>query len=62
MGNESNQGAQKFINNLGYAITSDLGAPGALTNGISGLLSNGLSGIILLIGILAGLYIISQKF
>ena len=61
MGNASNQGAQNFFNNLGNAITSDLGAPGALASGISGILSNGLSGIILPISILAGLYIISQK-
>ena len=58
---QSNQGAQDFFNSLGHAITSDIGAPGALASGISGLLSNGLSGIILPISILAGLYIISQK-
>ena len=62
MGNASNQGAQNFLNNLRNAITPDLGAPGALANCISGLLSNGLSGINYPIGILAGLYIISQKF
>ena len=58
----SNQGAQDFFNLLGHAITSDLGAPGALASGISGLLTNGISGLILPIGILASLYIISQRF
>ena len=59
---QSNQGAQDFFNNLGHAITSDLGAPGALASGLNSLLTNGISGLLLPIGILAGLYIISQKF
>ena len=61
MGNASNQGAQNFFNNLGNAITSDLGAPGQLASGLNSILTNGISGLLLPIGILAGLYIISQK-
>ena len=60
MENASNQGAQNFFNNLGNAITSDLGAPSALASGISGLLGNGVSGLILPIGNLACLYTISS--
>jgi hypothetical protein len=59
---QSNEGAQRFFDNLGNAITSDLGAPGALANGISNLLSNGLTGLILPIALIGGIYIISQKF
>ena len=58
----SNQGTQNFFNNLGHAITSDLGAPGALASGLNSLLTNGRSGLLLPLGILTGLYIISQKF
>ena len=58
----SNQGTQTFFNNLGHAITSDLGAPGALASGLNSLLTNGRSGLLLPLGILTGLYIISQKF
>ena len=36
----SSQGAQTFFNNLGHAITSDLGAPGELASGISCLLTS----------------------
>ena len=61
MGNASNQGAQFFLKFWGTPLTSDIGAPGALASGIFGLLSNGISGLLLPIGILAGLYIISQK-
>ena len=59
---QSNQGAQDFFNNLGHAITSDIGAPGALANGLNSLLTNKISGLLLPIGILAGLYIISHKY
>ena len=62
MGNESNQGAQNFCNNLGNAVTSDLVAYWARASSISSLLSNGISGKVLFIGILAGLYIISHYF
>ena len=62
MGNASNQGAQNFLNNLVNAITSDLGAPGALANGLNNLVNNGISGLIRSIKILAGLYIINRKF
>ena len=58
----SNQGAQIFFNNLGHAITSDLEAAWDLASCMSGLLSNGISCLLLPIRILAGLYIISQKF
>jgi len=57
---QSNQGAQDFFNNLGSAITSDIGAPGALANGVSNLL-NGIGNMVLPICIVAGLYIISSK-
>jgi len=57
---QSNQGAQDFFNNLGNAITSDIGAPGALANGVSNLL-NGIGNMVLPICIVAGLYIISSK-
>ena len=57
---QSNQGAQDFFNNLGNAITSDIGAPGALANGVSNLL-NGIGNMVLPICIVAGLYIISTK-
>ena len=55
-----NQGTQQFFNNLGSAITNDIGAPGNLINSVSGLI-NGLSNFIPVIGIVAGLYIISTK-
>ena len=57
---QSNQGAQDFFNNLGSAITNDIGAPGALANGVSNLL-NGIGNMVLPICIVAGLYIISSK-
>ena len=57
---QSNQGAQDFFNNLGNAITSDIGAPGALANGVSNLL-NGIGNMVVPICIVAGLYIISTK-
>ena len=57
---QSNQGAQDFFNNLGNAITSDIGAPGALANGINNMLS-GIGNMVLPICIVAGLYIISSK-
>ena len=56
----SNQGAQQFFNNLGSAITNDIGAPGNLINSVSGLI-NGLSNIAPVIAVVAGLYIISTK-
>ena len=58
---QSNQGALDFFNNLGSAITNDIGAPGALANGVSNLL-NGIGNMVLPICLVAGLYIISQKF
>ena len=61
IGNASNQDAQNLFNNLGKAITSVLAEPGPLASGNSGLLSSGISCLILLIGLLAGLYIISPK-
>ena len=57
---QSNQGAQDFFNNLGSAITNDIGAPGALANGVSNLL-NGIGNMVVPICIVAGLYIISTK-
>jgi len=57
---QSNQGAQDFFNNLGNAITSDIGAPGTLANGINNMLS-GIGNMVLPICIVAGLYIISSK-
>ena len=58
---QSNENAANFFNNLGNAITSDIGAPGALANGVSNLL-NGIGNMVLPICLVAGLYIISQKF
>ena len=57
---QSNQGTQDFFNNLGTAITNDIGAPGALALGVSNLL-NGIGNMVLPICIVAGLYIISSK-
>ena len=57
---QSNQGTQDFFNNLGSAITNDIGAPGALANGINNMLS-GIGNMVLPICIVAGLYIISSK-
>ena len=54
MGNASNQGAQNCFSNLQSAITSDVGAPGALPNGFSGLLSNGISGLLFPFAVVAG--------
>ena len=58
---QSNENAANFFNNLGNAITNDIGAPGALANGVSNLL-NGIGNMVLPICLVAGLYIISQKF
>ena len=57
---QSNQGAQDFFNNLGSAITNDIGAPGALANGINNMLS-GIGNMVLPICIVAGLWVISSK-
>ena len=55
MGKAWNPDAQNLFNNLENFITSDLGAPGVLANGLNNLLSNGIPGLILPICILAGL-------
>ena len=58
---QSNQGALDFFNNLGSAITNDIAAPGNIALGVSNLL-NGIGNMVLPICLVAGLYIISQKF
>ena len=58
---QSNENAANFFNNLGNAITSDIRAPGALASGVSNLL-NGIGNMVVPICIVAGLYVISQKF
>ena len=58
---QSNEGAAKFFNNLGSAITNDIAAPGNIANALSNTLNSGIASLLLPIAVIAGIYIISQK-
>ena len=59
---QSNENAANFFNNLGNAITSDIGASGNIANALSNTLNSGITSLLLPIAVIAGIYIISQKF
>ena len=59
---QSNEGAAKFFSNLGNAITNDIAAPGNIANALSNTLNSGITSLLLPIAVIAGIYIISQKF
>ena len=67
MGNESNKGARDFFFGVGGtlekgagALSSTIGAPGALAGALPNYVSSPLGGITLPIIILGGLYVASQ--